>query len=453
MLSLGHGHQFEERRSGPEDRTADPSDEASEIQHTFLCLLQIQLTTHRDDGPSGGNQRFTLSITSPRQGFSPPTGGTSPESVSYLGTSPPTQIRISCPGARAGTSSSSELQPVHVQVTHGTQRFRAFTPVFSRSGHYRSTSDVVENIRGQDLQSPRQPKVRFESTPNVDCVELPGFPRPQTDPARKITSNPEIFAQQMEKVDAAAGPSGRSSNPAVHPADPILSSTNPFNPNYKEIISRATTANKDAMSIPPPENSDTNVSTLVKAGDKTIDVSAFVPMIPAQSSKVPETDPQQDPPSKSSSFVVVDSKVSTSDIDLRDFDPIASPSSDSTATPVVQSPASVMLPAIPPPPPAHRRTPRTSESIDADVAHDHAPHSQPTSARDSAVSQPSVAPDGSSSGSMQSAVSSIQRGNLDAPSGDASSARPTSPATPDADGIFVMTDLSEDDTETTRDST
>ena len=141
--------------------------------------------------------------------------------------------------------------------------------------------------------------------------------------------------------------------------------TNPFMPNYENVSQKVeTSVEPDRVVVCPPQvvphksESDTSTSTLVTAGDKTVDVTDFDPI------KSP-TDFETQPISNSSSYVFVESTHNKSEpqpVDISDFDPISSPAPE-TQTPTIKSPQTTPIPAIPPPPAqAHKRTPRTSES-------------------------------------------------------------------------------------------
>ena len=371
--------------------------------------------------------------------------GTSPKSFAdhsaSMATSPPTVVRISCP--KVGVNSTSELNPIQVEVTHGTQRIKARTPTLDRAVHHVSTSNVMENIQDcPDRQTQRQPRVHFKSTPNVDLVEPPGPCRPPADAARKITSNPEIFPPEKELLDHSgikipSGLSCRTSNPAVYPENHVT--TNPFMPHYEALpqqsgpsleLGRVTSP---TQIIPATSGSNTSTSTLVKSGDKTIDVTDFDPM-----KSPPEMESHLNAISNSSSYVFVESTTGNATesqpVDISDFDPISSPPSEEH-TPTI--------PAIPPPPPQiHRRTSRTSESRISESDQIQVPNEvflpQVTQSRTSTLSS-QLSPSASSAGFDPGASGS--RHGLDASAGDASSERPGSPASPDAVGIFVMSDI------------
>ena len=362
-----------------------------------------------------------------------------------LAISPPTIVRISCPKTNA--NSNSELNPIQVEVSHGTQRVRARGPRFDRTIHYMSTSDVVENTRdSQDQQTQRQPRVHFKSTPNVDLIEPPGPFRPPGDLARKITSNPEIFPQEKEKVDRSnynisSGLSSQSSNPTVYIENNVTTNTtNPFVPNYEDVSQKIQTSVEPEIICPRqivPQTSDsyTSTSTLVKAGDKTVDVTDFDPI-----KSPPEVESHQNPISNSSSYVFIESNCPSEPqpVDISYFDPISSQSPDTPTSNSPKSPQTPPIPAIPPPPPQpHKRTPRTSESrtSECDVY-----FPQTTQPRTSTLSN-QLSPSASSSGFDAGPVGISSRQGIDIPAGDASSDRPGSPTSPDAVGIFVMSDL------------
>ena len=417
----------------------------------FSSFFQIHISANRDDSSFGGYPGFTLSITSPRQMLSPAGSNrvinlaTSPRSfadhAASMATSPPTVVRISCP--KVGVNSTSELNPIQVEVTHGTQRIKARTPALDRAVHHVSTSNVMENIQDSpDRQNQRQPRVHFKSTPNVDLMEPPGPSRPPADVARKITSNPEIFPPENELLDhsgkISTGLSCRTSNPAVYPENHVT--TNPFMPNYEALPQQSGPSLKPGrvtsptQIIPRTSGSNTSSSTLVKSGDKTIDITDFDPM-----KSPPEMETHLNAISNSSSYVFVESATGkaaeSQPVDISDFDPISSPPSEEEHTPTI--------PAIPPPPPQiHRRTPRTSESRISESDQTQGASEvflpQVTQSRTSALSDP-LSPSASSAG-FDPGVSGSRHG-LDISAGDASSERPGSPASPDAVGIFVMSDI------------
>ncbi len=381
-----------------------------------MVCLQIQLIPHQDDDRLGGNPGFTLCITPPKQTLIP--------SSSPTGTSPPTHVTITYP--RGNVTSASELQAVQVQVTRGVQS-GGFSPrLDNRTVHYRSSPDVVEN-------SKRQTRVRFDSTPNTNCGAFPSG-ESDLDYTRKITSNPEIFQQQSEGRD----PHEVYSGSVVLPNHSAQSITNPFIPNFDVVqnaaANRAATPTRNSLQANPSHSS----TILVKAGDKDIDVTAFDPVRLSQTPEPNEAASQRKGDvHESGSYVIVDASTETAEteeVDFRDFDPIA-PQTPTTLSP----PSPTPIPAIPPPPPTHRRTPRTSES---DLSENARPRT--TASRASTLSSP---PNSTTGNAEFSAAASSHQESVPSRKGKTPSVTPTSPTSADADGIFDISDVKEDDSE------
>ncbi len=401
----------------------------------------------------------------------------------------PRQVVVTHPIGGSHFTSEPELQPtIRVELTHRPQ----VPPVQDqgRAVHYLSNPDIVDSPRQMIPRQGTQPHVCFTSNPTVDTMDQQT--QSPADAARNITSNPDILLLQgpTNQGSGSLRPTTQASNPnlsqncqqgVVKSPSQGFSSTNPFSANYVGVQKETPVKHHNSISsdisteVQPSHSavmhnvtSPTNISITVGNETKVVDVSAFDPInSPPPAPNMIDNPSVTGITSPGPGDVPQFESATGEEIDitevLSDFDPIQSPPPEDTddTTPVQSPPRDI--PMIPPPPP-NTRLRRQSEvemlpttSDVHDLRNNHSGVSQNvvplnTTSDQSMVSGTAATTDNAYFSSNPQLVTSEGSG-IEIPSIGEPAERPHSPVSPDAFGVFHMSDLNVDEPGPNQEST